>query len=92
MVVSSDPLPVTIVDAHGPAAREAMIERCEERPWRVDVALILADGAPAHACLTPDEFAWLELRVGDIVAVDAVDAVAVLPCSETPIRRSLITA
>ncbi|WCB93516.1 hypothetical protein DSM104299_02229 [Baekduia alba] len=88
-VTAHDPLPVTILDARRSATREAMIERCAQRGWRVDVALILADGAPAEACLTPDEFAWLELRVGDIVAVDAIP---VLPCSETPAGRSLVTA
>ena len=74
-----EPLPVTILDTRGPEPLEGWIERIDAQPWRVDVDLLLADGAPAEACLAPDDAAWLDLRVGDIVAVESVP---VLPCSE----------
>jgi hypothetical protein len=82
MSFDRSPLPVTIVDPRHPLAPlEGWVERIEPRPWRVDVDLLLADGEPAAACLTPDDALWLELRVGDIVRVEAIPT---LPCSETP--------
>ncbi len=70
-------VPVAILDPRERGRREAMIERVERRSRRVDLALVLDDGSDAGACLTPDDFAWMELRVGDIVGVDVL---ATLPC------------
>jgi len=61
--------PVAILDRHELAEREAMIEAITLRPRRADVALTLDDGSAATACVEPDEVAWLDLRVGDIVWV-----------------------
>jgi hypothetical protein len=71
-------VPVAILDPRERGAREGMIDRVEWQPRRVDLSLTLDDGAGADACLTPDDFAWMELRVGDIVGVDVL---ATLPCS-----------
>jgi hypothetical protein len=66
--------PVAILERHGPARREAMIEEIQLRARRADVLLTLDDGSPARACLEPDEVAWLELSAGDIVWVAALPA------------------
>jgi hypothetical protein len=66
--------PVAILDRHAPPEREAMIEEIRPRARHVDVTLTLDDGSPAKACLEPDEVAWLELRAGDIVWVQALPA------------------
>jgi hypothetical protein len=70
-------VPVAILDPRQWGSREGMIERVERRSRRVDLALTLDDGADAGACLTPEDFAWMDLRVGDIVGVDVL---ATLPC------------
>jgi hypothetical protein len=70
-------VPVAILDPRQWGPREGMIDRVERRSRRVDLALTLDDGADAGACLTPEDFAWMELRVGDIVGVDVL---ATLPC------------
>lgn len=69
-----EPAPVVILERHGRAQREAMIEEITPRPRRVDVTLTLDDGSAATACVEPDEVAWLDLRVGDIVRVAALPA------------------
>ena len=69
-----EPAPVAILERHGPAEREAMIEAITLRPRRVDVTLTLDDGSAATACVEPDEVAWLDLRVGDIVRVAPLPA------------------
>ena len=62
-------LPVAILDPRERGGREAVIERIRRRARRVDVRLTLDDGSAAQACLEPEEAEWMELRVGDIVAV-----------------------
>lgn len=89
MSLDRSPLPVMIVDQRRRSPLEGMVERIDARPWRVDVDLLLADGEPALTCLTPDDAAWLELRVGDIVGIEAIP---VLPCSETPVAAALVSA
>jgi hypothetical protein len=79
--------PVAILERHELPEREAIIEAIERRERRVDVTLTLDDASPAKACLEPDEVAWLELRVGDIVWVRALSA---LPrCDAAPTVLSL---
>jgi hypothetical protein len=70
-------VPVAILDPRERGRREGMIDRVQRRSRRIDLSLTLDDGAGAGACLTPEDFAWMELRVGDIVGVDVL---ATLPC------------
>ena len=76
-------LPVAILDQREPGPREGWIERVQWHAQRVDVELVLDDGAAAEACLVPEDAGWLELRTGEIVWVDVLP---VLPCSESPER------
>ena len=71
-------LPVAILDPRERAVREGLIEDLTHRPHRVDVTLMLDDGAPATACVDPDELLWLGLRRGDIVGVRPLPVPA--PC------------
>jgi hypothetical protein len=74
-------LPVAIVDPRERAGREALIQEITHHGRRVDVALMLDDGRPAEACLEPDDVAWLELSLGDIVGVRLLP---VLPECDAP--------
>jgi hypothetical protein len=79
-------LPVAILDPRERAGREALIEDVVLRPRRVDVTLVLDDGARAEACLEPDDLVWLDVRVGDIVGVRVLP---VLPrCDASPLLLS----
>jgi hypothetical protein len=51
---------------------EGMIRRVRRSAEEVVVELVLADGTPATARMTPGDADWLELRAGDIVGVRPV--------------------
>ena len=53
---------------------EGMIHRLRRSREEVVVELILADGTPATARMTPAHADWLELRAGDIVGVRPLSA------------------
>jgi TOBE domain-containing protein len=53
---------------------EGMIRRLRRSAQEVVVELVLADGTPATARMTPEDADWLELRAGDIVGVRPVSA------------------
>jgi hypothetical protein len=79
-------VPVAILDPRERAPREGLIERIACGPRRVEITLMLDDGAGAEACLEPHEVEWLELRAGDIVAVRPLDA---RPRCDGPARPAL---
>jgi hypothetical protein len=53
---------------------EGVIERVRRVGEGVDVHMLLSDGASGVARVDVDEWDWLELRVGDIVAVTLLSA------------------
>ncbi len=56
------------------AETEGVIERVRRVGEEVDVRILLSDGATGVARLDLLEWDWLELRVGDIVAVTLLSA------------------
>ena len=48
---------------------EGVIERVQRIGAEVDVVMLLSDGGSAVARLCVEDWDWLELRVGDIIAV-----------------------
>jgi len=53
---------------------EGVIERVRRVGAEVDVRMLLSDGGTGVARLDVHEWDWLELRVGDIVAVTLLSA------------------
>ena len=60
---------VVIVGEDRGTETEGVIERVRQAGGQVDVRMLLSDGAKGIARLELHEWDWLELRVGDIVAV-----------------------
>lgn len=61
--------PLSIIGHACSGDSEAIIDGIRVTGRRVDVSLVRADGRPAVARMDLDDWQWLELRHGDIVAV-----------------------
>ncbi len=71
---SDSPAAVAIAGGDLGSATEGVIERVRRVGAEVDVRVLLSDGASGVARLDVLEWDWLELRVGDIVAVTLLSA------------------
>ena len=60
---------VVIHDYDHGTGTEGVIERVHRSGRRVHVCMLLSDGGRGRAQVEPQDWDWLELRVGDIVRV-----------------------